>query len=124
MKPDKLYRYYEFITSGIPDEEYFTTSSIHTKVELATYDVMKKTLSGAWIRYWTKTGKSKKFVNLKAKKKFACPTQEEALESFKKRKKRQIQILEQQLEVARTALNVSESIKTENENEKEKEKEI
>jgi hypothetical protein len=45
----------------------------------------------------------------KSHKKFACPTKEEALESFIARKKAQIRILRGKLEQAETALNMATS---------------
>jgi len=50
----------------------------------------------------------KKFVLTGATKRFACPTKEEALKSFKARKRRQISILEAQAKHAREALHKAE----------------
>ena len=65
------------------------------------YAVLSHTPKGVWIEEYP--GK-KRFVLKNAKKKFACATQKEALESFRARKRRQIKILEHQLKIAKAAL--------------------
>ena len=71
-------------------------------VLLRHYWVRKTTPAGVWIDMgggtW-KDGKWKphlKFVNLGSRKRFACPTEEEAKESFFARKDRQLGILRAQ----------------------------
>ena len=59
------------------------------RVQLSQYPVIKYTPKGAWINVYG----DKKFVLLSAKKRYACPTKEEALECFMYRKKRQLSIL-------------------------------
>lgn len=71
------------------------------------YSILKRTVKGIWIDIW---GGQKKFINLEARKKFACLTREEALESFIARKKRQIRILTSQLLHAKEALAKAEVI--------------
>ena len=76
--------------------------------EMTTYHVQKRTPCGVWIgcyppefemnAYW------KKFVNLQAFRKWACPTEAEALESLKRRKARQVFIVEHQLSRAKRCL--------------------
>jgi hypothetical protein len=84
----EYYRYYEVsTTSGV--EVYF-----------CTFIVLKKTTKGVWIDNYG----NKKFVLNDARKKFACPTKGLAKESFIARKKRQIQILNKQLQKAKAAL--------------------
>ena len=65
------------------------------------YEIVRETRCGVWI----KNGRKEKFVNLNARKKWACETEKEALEQFKHRKLRQIQILNGQLDFARIALH-------------------
>jgi hypothetical protein len=72
-------------------------------LRLKEYEVIKETPCGAWIRLLDGVY-IKKFVNLKARKKYACLTIEDALESFIRRKKRQILILKHQLEMAESGL--------------------
>ena len=67
---------------------------------LRTYKVLKETPCGAWID----VNFERKFVNLKANKKFACVTEKDAKISFIARKRRQIRILTNQLEDAKAEL--------------------
>ena len=67
------------------------------------FPVIKETNCGAWVDIYGR----KRFVNLQAKKKYACLTVEEALESYHARKKRQIRILKAQLAQAEAALKLS-----------------
>lgn len=71
-------------------------------LDVEEYRVIKETPKGAWIHY----GFDKKFVKLDARKRFACPTIEEAAESFKARKRRQIKILKANLNEAEVALKL------------------
>jgi len=64
------------------------------------YPIIKRAPKGAWISIMGE----KKFVNLTARKQFACETKQLALDSFIARKKRQIIILNSQLEDAKTFL--------------------
>ena len=84
-----LYRYTEYLReSGV---------SIYRQ----DFEIIKRTPCGVWIRFGYEV---KRFVNLHAKNKFACETPEEALISFRARKKRQISILKTKLEMAEAAL--------------------
>ena len=86
---DTYYRYSEFRTSE------------SVVLHLETFKMLKKTPCGAWIEYY---GGGKKFVLDAARKRFAWPTKEEALISFRARKKRQIKILTARLHDAKQAL--------------------
>lgn len=66
---------------------------------LASYPLIKTTPAGAWIDVYG----SKKFVLLNARKRYACPTVEEALASYHARKQRQARILRHQLARAEAA---------------------
>lgn len=70
-------------------------------IVLDIYHVLKLTAKGVWIEEYA--GK-KRFVLKGARKQFACPTKEDALISFRARKKRQIRILKHQLRRAELAL--------------------
>jgi hypothetical protein len=59
------------------------------RLEMCWWQVNRRTPQGAWI--------GGKFVLLTATKRWACPTEEEALESFIARKRKQIRILSTQL---------------------------
>ncbi|KVP65669.1 hypothetical protein WJ96_04695 [Burkholderia ubonensis] len=82
---------------------------VHVSVQVShyTYTVTKVTPKGVWLS--SGFGGSNRFVLLGARKRFAHPTKEEALESLMARKARQIRILEKQLEYARTARVMAES---------------
>lgn len=71
-------------------------------LRLDEYRIKKKTPKGVWIDF--DYGKDK-FVNLYARKKYACSTKTEALESFLARKAKQISILKYQLIRAEKALD-------------------
>lgn len=81
--------------------DQLTTNGIY--VYRTEYIVEKHTSKGVWINDFG----HRRFVLNSARKRFAHPTKEEALESFRARKKRQIKILTRQLERARAALSAS-----------------
>lgn len=74
--------------------------SYRYEVFLHEYKIIKETLHGTWIDVYGK----EKFVLREARKHFACYTKEDAMESFKARKNRQIRILSAQLESAKNSL--------------------
>lgn len=85
-------------------EVWYAESTLRLKID--RYHIKRKTPCGVWID----TGySSEKFILTKARKKWACPTEEEAIESFKFRKRRQVKILKAQLERAQQALNTIEA---------------
>ena len=67
------------------------------------FTVLSLTPMGVWIDYCG----GKKFVNLQAKKRFACATVEDAFASYQARKRRQVKILESQLLRAKVALSLT-----------------
>lgn len=71
------------------------------KLEYHYYPITKRTPKGAWIT----VNFADKFVLL-TNKRFACETKEEAEESFKQRKLRQIRILNGQLKRAKEDLSL------------------
>ena len=95
----KVYRYQDTLHPG-GDED---NPSAYVEVYLQTFDVLRETPKGIWIGYSNFSG-WKRFVNLSAKKKYACLSKEDALISFKARKERQVEILEHQLRYAKEAL--------------------
>jgi hypothetical protein len=82
-----------------------------TRVELIRLKVIKKTDCGVWIS--PVNFELRRWVKRNARKRYACPTKQEALESFIARKKRQIEILSVQLHNAQSALNIGESMQKE-----------
>lgn len=63
------------------------------------YEVIKKTPQGYWISDWNK-GKEKRWVANFGFKRFAYPTKQRALESYIKRKERQIRIMQARRDAA------------------------
>lgn len=68
-----------------------------------TFRIVKRTEHGAWIDNYG----NKRFVNLESKKRYACPTVQEALDSYHARKRRQVGILRHQLKQAEAALTLT-----------------
>lgn len=68
------------------------------------YPIVKRTKCGVWIELWR--GGKRKFVNLECVKKWACPTIEEARDSFYRRKSRQMSILSHQFNIVERVLEV------------------
>lgn len=67
------------------------------------FPIISRTKCGAWVDDMGR----KRFVNLNARKRYACPTEAEALESYHARKRRQIRILKARLAEAETALTLA-----------------
>lgn len=85
---------------------YSERSYLPLTLVLEKWPVFKETPKGVWLGA---AGGPKKFVNTSWKKRFACPSIEEALQSFIARKRRQISILDHQLRRAKTALAIAQS---------------
>lgn len=79
------------------------------RVRLVEYQVHKETPEGYWIdddrRNWFGP---RRWISKTARRRFAHETKEAAIRSFIARKKRQIKILNFQLETAMTALDLAE----------------
>jgi hypothetical protein len=84
---DVFYRFEDHMRSGGCDEYDNPYPSV-LQVYLHSYRVLKYTPKGAWIA----TLMGKRFVLLTARKRWACPTIDEARDSFNARKNKQIQI--------------------------------
>ena len=104
-----LYRYEDRVYASMLDEDDRTIPGT-TKIDLREFPIIKWTPKGAWIDVGLGVGhrEDQKFVLLTARKRYACLTLEEAMESFKYRKKRQIKKLNAQLRQAEKALALSE----------------
>jgi len=78
-----------------------------------SYPILKKTPKGAWIastRYLDfaqPDGRARMFILLTAKKRFACPTEAEALISFIARKRVMISILGGRIEDGQAAISLA-----------------
>ena len=97
-----FYRYHDVLYSS-GSEEFFNYG-ISVRLYLTRYLVVKHTPKGVWLCTHSLDDQPDKFILLSATKRWACPTKEEALESFKKRKQRQISILSGQIARANEAL--------------------
>lgn len=80
------------------------------KVEKRTFEVIRTTPKGVWLRPWYEDFGSldaPRFVRLDARKRYACPTEAEALASYVERKKAQVRIYEARALRARQALDMA-----------------
>ena len=78
----------------------------YVNVRLRTFEVIKETPKGVWLRLYEFTN-MKRFVRNDSRKKFACPTREQALESFLARKTKQAKILKAQLRRVEEAIQIA-----------------
>ena len=75
------------------------------KLELQRIPVFKQTAKGVWLgNKW-----DKRFVLNDSRKKYAYPTESEALEGFIRRKQRYLAILRSQMHSTRIALEIAQS---------------
>lgn len=98
-QPQKMYRYEARRYAAMLDEYDNPMGPSRIELVLKTYDITKTTPCGVWV---DRHG-DKKFVSLRSKKRFACPTEVEALQSFLARKSRHISILTAQIRSAEEA---------------------
>ncbi len=97
----KMYRYYD-VRYASPLNEYDEPSGPGSiAIELLTFNVIRETKCGVRVGDGSVKGR---FINLTSKKKFACATKEEALDSFIHRKQHQILIYSSKLKQAKDAL--------------------
>jgi len=100
VEGQKVYRYIQVNYAAPLDEFENPIGKGRTAVELREFDIISMTPKGVWID----GDERKKFINMEARRKFACLTKEAALESFIARKERHILILLNQAEAAKKAL--------------------
>jgi hypothetical protein len=79
-------------------------------IDLQEWYVYRETPMGYWVI--PSYGGKERWVSKTGKKRLCYPTTSEALESFKRRKKRQIEILESQLTNAKHAAALARTITT------------
>ncbi len=86
----------------------------HVRLKLKTFNLHRETPEGYWIGYGHTTEgglrSGSRWVSRTAKKRYAYPTKEEALRSFRARKRQQVRILKNQLRTAETALRDAEGM--------------
>lgn len=98
------YRYEDYLEG----DEY----SSYVRVALRRYAVLKETPKGVWIMRgpgWYGR-RARRFVLRDARKRFACPTPEEAAASFRARKERQRRIYMHRVAHAEQALELIDEI--------------
>jgi len=100
------YRYEDVVTCSAYDDDYTysSTYSYNVKINLREFLITRRTPKGMWIMPRYSRGEKHRFVLLGTRKKFACLTKEDAMESFIKRKEKQIRILKTQLNHVEIAL--------------------
>lgn len=107
MLNDIWYRYIDIQHAPPLDDGYLSITG-DVKVYLQKYKVVKETPKGVWLQYLsifvTQGDSDRRFVLIGTRKQFACPTIEQALESFVARKKAQIRIYTARIKRAERAL--------------------
>lgn len=113
MNTELLYRYQDVAYSAPFDEAGTLPGTV--KVELHTYKVLRHTERGCWIALMfdategiTFTG-AERFMLRTARRRFACPTPDEARKSFIARKRRQASLCKLQMERALWAISQIEN---------------
>lgn len=96
------YRFEEVSYSAGLDEWEQPLGPSEVKVHLRQFPVTIQTPKGVWIDAWN----GPRFVLRDARKRYACPTKEEARVSFIARKKAQIRIYNARIRTAKLALNI------------------
>ena len=98
------YRYELQLSAGSCAEDG-NPGPAHFRVALITFKVVRETPKGVWLKpedCWVMV--EPRFVLKAARKRYACPSEEEAFESYKARKLKRIKILEQLADRERRAI--------------------
>lgn len=98
------YRYEDHRTAPPLDEWDQPVGRGEVHIGQLRYEVLRHTPKGVWIRYVTMFN-DERFVLRDARKRFACPTVEEAQISFMARKKKQLSILTVRAQDVRDAVD-------------------
>lgn len=109
---DFWYRFEDYRVSGGINDFGEPEGPGHTEIRMREFQVTKHTPKGVWLHGAGWDG-GKKFVLRDARKRYACPTVDEAMESFLARKKRQLSILTAQASGVREAIALAENKPTE-----------
>ena len=99
--PEKLYRY----------ESYHNSGYSPATLKLEWYWVTAETPKGYWISYWSTKCKDK-WVSKTARKRYAHPTEEEALKAYKYRKRAYVKHARANLRRALEDLNLVEPVQS------------
>ena len=110
----KFYRYIINQYALGYNDDYPSSGYVGTKLELQEYSLVKETPKGYWISYGDSDFHGfQKWVSKTSRKRFAYPTEKEALNNFIIRTTRRAEILRTQLDACTIALNLAK--KKENE---------
>lgn len=103
------YRYDNYTTASADKHGKILSTQVH--IHCTDYRVIKTTPKGVWLgdEWLGHVTGPKRFVLRDARKRFACPTKKEALESFLARKKRQRSILSAQISDVADAIALAET---------------
>ena len=105
------YRLHDYaVSNGVDQFDNPIPGLPRINVTTQEFKVVKHTPKGVWIESYGMP----RFVLDGSRKRYACPTLQEAKESFQARKKTQIRILKAQLNRAQRALELSERINESN----------
>jgi hypothetical protein len=102
-----LHRFEDVVYAAMLDEYEDRSGYVRVGINHKTYTILKVTKCGAWIDVYGK----RKFVNLEARKKFACKTRDDALISFLARKSAQERILKAKLKNNQAAIVLAMKMK-------------
>lgn len=110
------YRFQETYYAAPVDEFDQPYGEGTVEVKLQKYVVVRETLKGVWLvmQWGDFTGTEKKFVLVGSNKRYACPTIEEAYDSFMARKLKQISIYKARIKGVEKAIHAAESLKDQN----------
>lgn len=109
IKSTKMYRVEGKITSNI--DEFDNVIGFNYYVYFKVYNVIKTTMKGMWIQ--SENGFVNRFMLSSARKKFACFTKKEAIESFIIRKNIYIGILKDRIHEAQTFISYANMLEKE-----------
>lgn len=98
-----FYRFEDVLHAAPVDEFDNPTGPAKLSVRLSKFRVERETPCGVWLDIG-------RFVKTSGRKRFAWPTEAEAMESFKARKQRQLRILNAQVGRVERALALAKSI--------------
>ena len=104
MIEETWYRYEDVMYAAPLDEFERPVGENRLEVVLRKYAVVKYTPKGVWLSWFG--GYPDRFVLSDARKRFACPTVEEAKQSFITRKERQVRIFRSKLKRAENSIAI------------------
>ncbi len=105
------FRYEARHYAPVLDEYGFARGSGRLEIAERVFERVRCTPKGVWlVEVWGpyRSG-TKRFVRLDARKQYASPSREQALQAFLERKRAQVRILERRLDQARIALEVGKT---------------